>query len=61
MAKFKIGDRVRIFEDCVTIFTVTNIYETHVNYFYDLKSDKFLLEKRPEQELSLVEEEEYQE
>ena len=56
--KFKIGDQVRHITDGVTIFKVKAVYFIEVNYFYDISNGQMLLDKRPEQELLPIEENE---
>ena len=52
--KFKIGDEVRHYSDCVTIFKIKDVQERNINYFYDITNGDFSLEKVPEHELSSV-------
>ena len=54
--KFNIGDKVRHFSDCETIYEVIKIHQTHVNYFYDIEGENLPLKEVPEHELSIVEE-----
>lgn len=53
MAKFKVGDQVRLMSDPVTIYIVIGINEINGAFFYDLRGAMKLTDV-PEKQIALV-------
>ncbi len=54
MANFKVGDRVHVFPDAVTIYVVQAVKEKSVAFFYDVANESTALTDVSEMNLQLA-------